>query len=97
MWVLVPTHTLHELFANHNDTEHEYCTDHQSETGTHVEKKHTHCQILDTNTPIYEKPSLVIFENNLNGPSTEINTIYYFSYLNQRLSLQSNRGPPSLV
>ena len=96
MWVLIPNHTLHGLFANHDDTEHEYCAEHHS-SGTQVEKTHTHCQILDTNTPIYEKPSLVIFENNLNGISTEINTIYSFSYFNQQILLHSNRGPPALV
>lgn len=59
-WVILPTHTIHDIFANHHDTADNFCKLYHSHLGTHVEEQHTHCDILNVNTPVYHAPQLVI-------------------------------------
>lgn len=60
--MITPTHTLHDLFAGHEDTAYDFCRVHHSHLGTHIEEQHTHCDILKLNTPIYSLPELVIVQ-----------------------------------
>lgn len=96
-WVILPTQTLHELFADHEDTEHGYCAKYHSHLGTHYETKHTHCDILDTNTPIYEKASFNTFETITAECVSIINTIYQSVSLNSHTTDLPARGPPAIA
>lgn len=58
-WVITPTQTIHDLFADHIDTEDNYCQKYHSHLGTHIEETHVHCEILKLNTPVYSVPQLV--------------------------------------
>jgi hypothetical protein len=52
--VALPPSMLHNTFANHTDTEDNYCNYFHKDLGTHVEGTHTSCDIFKTNTPIYD-------------------------------------------
>jgi len=93
----LPTHTLHELFADHEDTEHGYCAKYHSHLGTHFEKQHSHCEILKTNTPVYNSPDFVILENTEAIFICEINTDYKSGYFNQNYLSVPARGPPAVI
>lgn len=60
-WVILPTQTIHDLFADHIDTEDNYCQKYHSHLGTHIEETHIHCEILKLNSPVYSLPQLVSF------------------------------------
>lgn len=59
LWVITPVHTIHDLFADHQDTADNYCLVNHSHLGVHVESKHTHCEILDFNSAVYFKTDLI--------------------------------------
>ena len=44
----------HKAFANHVDTEDNYCDFYHKDLGTHVEGSHTSCDILKTQTLLYD-------------------------------------------
>jgi hypothetical protein len=94
-WAALPAHTIHELFANHQDTSHEGCDHKHTVDFTQIEKKHKHCEILKTNTPVYERPSLVCFKNFDRIILSEIATASTGDYCSFRLGTISGRGPPS--
>ena len=93
-WVILPTHTIHDLFANHNDTDSNFCARYHSHLGLHVEKKHTHCEILKINTPVYDSPPLFIFEKIDAGFISEIKTNLQSVYFNQKYFNLPSRAPP---
>ena len=93
-WAILPTHTLHDLFANHEDTEHDFCAKYHSHLGTHIEKKHTHCEILKVNTPVYDSPSLFIFKKIEAVIISEIKTNCKSAYFNQKHLNLPSRAPP---
>ncbi len=92
---MLPTHTLHELFANHEDTEHDFCAKYHAHLGTHVEKKHTHCEILKTTAPVYNSPQLLIFEKTAPVFTAEIKSTYPSTYFNFHFRNVPARGPPA--
>lgn len=75
IWVLLPTQTIHNLFADHVDTEDNFCQKHHGHLGTHIEETHVHCEILKLNTPVYSIPQLV----SLNCSVFIIETLFLFS------------------
>lgn len=58
-WVILPTHTIHDLFADHEDVADNFCLTHHAHLGTHIEEVHTHCDVLDINSPVYFTPGLI--------------------------------------
>lgn len=93
-WVITPTHTIHDLFADHHDTADNFCKVNHSHLGTHVEEQHTHCDILDINTPAYSAPQLV----SLSDITAIVNTLVYTDYQGRFVSFSvcnlPSRGPP---
>lgn len=71
-WVMVPVHTMHDLFADHNDTADNYCLVNHAHLGTHVEEAHINCDILDINTPVYFIPDLVLITQIVATVSTSL-------------------------
>lgn len=69
-WVITPTHTIHSIFANHEDTADNFCATHHSHLGTHIEEQHTHCEFLKLNTPVYGLTEIVTIDCAIN----EVNT-----------------------
>jgi hypothetical protein len=61
-WVLIPSHTIHDLFADHHDTADNYCKLYHAHLGTHMEEQHTHCEILKLDSPVYNLIDLVSLE-----------------------------------
>lgn len=59
---MLPTHTLHDLFANHNDTEHATCIEHDHQNEKSIESKHTHCAFLTYQTTAFESTHLIFIE-----------------------------------
>lgn len=57
---MIPVHTMHDLFADHDDTAENYCLVNHAHLGTHLEEAHINCEILDVNTPVYFTPDLVL-------------------------------------
>ncbi len=92
---MLPTHTLHDLFADHDDTAMDYCAAHHAHLGLHVEQKHTHCEILKINTPVYDSPDLLVFEKVEAIIISEIKTDYQSIYFNHHLLSIPARGPPT--
>lgn len=95
-WAIVPTHTLHEIFADHNDTAHDYCAKFHAHLGLHVEKKHTHCEILKSTTPVYDRTNFFILDKIEPVFVAEIKSEYQSASLNQFLTSVPARGPPAI-
>ena len=55
-WVLLPGSLTHEIFADHTDTD---CQLDHHTSGPQIESIHTHCDIFETQTPVYEIPQLI--------------------------------------
>lgn len=96
-WVITPTHTIHNLFADHEDTADNYCLVNHAHLGTHVETQHTHCDILDINTPVYCVPRLIV----ISQLTSIINTKHLITHLNRIISFSvcnlPSRAPPILA
>jgi len=96
-WVITPTHTIHEFFADHHDTADNFCKLNHAHLGTHIEQQHTHCDILDLNTPVYSAPQLVSVTN----ITLTVNTLVYADYQSRFVSFSvcnlPSRGPPALA
>jgi hypothetical protein len=93
---MLPTHTMHNLFAHHEDTAHDYCATHHGHLGLHVEKKHTHCEILKTNTPVYDSPDLFVFEKTEAIIIAEVKSNYSSVHFNSLVFNIPARGPPTV-
>ena len=95
-WVLTPTHTIHDVFADHHDTADNFCKVNHAHLGTHIEEQHTHCDILDLNTPVYSVPQLV----SVNNITLTVNSLLYSDYQSRFVSFSvcnlPSRGPPVL-
>jgi hypothetical protein len=59
--VALPPSVLHNAFANHIDTQDNYCDYFHKDLGTHLESSHTSCDIFKTNTPVYD--ALKVFQS----------------------------------
>jgi hypothetical protein len=94
-WVLLPAPMVHELFADHEDTAHDFCKTH-GHTGLHIEEKHTHCEILKTNTPVYNTPVFVSFQTSEVVLISEINTVSQSGYYTTSYVSIPARGPPAI-
>lgn len=94
-WVILPTHTIHALFANHQDTDHDFCAKNHSHLGTHIEIKHTHCDILKFNSPVYDSPALFVLEKIEAVFIAEVKTNCQSAYFNQNYLALPSRGPPN--
>jgi hypothetical protein len=91
----LPHSLLHKAFANHTDTEDNYCDFYHKDLGTHLEGAHTNCDIFKTNTPIYDALTVT---NDVTAYRTII-SVYQVSKLSPyivetNLSV-SSRGPPT--
>jgi len=75
-WAILPAHTIHHWFADHEDTADNYCLTHHSHLGIHIEERHTHCEILQFDSPVYNAPVLV----QLNTPNAFLMESYLSSY-----------------
>lgn len=94
MWVLLPTHTIHDLFANHHDTADNFCAENHKHLGTHVEEQHTHCDILNLNSPTYHPP-VYIHVANLIAIIVDNQSFYLPEKVNSVFELQlPSRAPP---
>lgn len=94
---MLPIHTIHEIFANHQDTEAGFCEKYHSHLGTHIEKTHTHCEILKTNAQVYNSPVFPFFNKVELSFFTIIKTGYKSIYINNYYNSVSARGPPELA
>ncbi|MDZ4663523.1 MAG: hypothetical protein SGJ15_01475 [Bacteroidota bacterium] len=96
-WVITPTPTIHDLFADHHDTADNFCKLNHAHLGTHIEEQHTHCGILDLNAPVYSAPQLVT----LNIITLTVNTLVYSFYQSRFISFSvcnlPSRGPPTVA
>jgi hypothetical protein len=95
-WASLPTHTIHDLFADHEDTEHGFCERYHAHLGTHVEKKHQHCDILKFNAPAYEPPSFLSLQKAERIIFASLFTSYSEAAKDQNLFLFPARGPPTV-
>jgi len=94
VWATIPTHTLHEYFADHHDNEHGACS--SADGFTTFETKHQHCEILDYTSPVYDSNGLTFLqpaeEILFISLQSDISSIDLSSYKGSLLS----RGPPAL-
>jgi len=90
-WVVLPPSFVHEFFANHHDTE--CLTDHSPDT-TQVESVHKHCDVFKTITPLYDAPTLTLFEKPVRRLIAEFHTPSDSFYFNSSLFTSNSRGPP---
>jgi hypothetical protein len=96
-WVITPVHTIHDLFADHEDTADNYCLVNHSHLGVHVESKHTHCEVLEFNASVYFKTDLVTIKGPVNTIITlvdQLNLQQVICYLGSNLP---SRAPPVLA
>jgi len=96
-WVITPTHSIHDIFADHEDTPDNYCLVNHAHLGVHVEEQHVHCDILKLNTPVYDIP---VFDNVVEYKSV-INTVianyYEATFVSFPYSHLPSRAPPALA
>jgi hypothetical protein len=92
----LPAHTLHDLFADHEDTEHGFCERYHAHLGIHVEKKHRHCELLKTITPIYDQPSFFSLQKAETIIFASIFTSYSEKAKDQNFFSFPARGPPTV-
>jgi hypothetical protein len=88
---ILPAHVLHGL-GGHEDT---VCYFDPGKKEASLERTHTHCDIFETKTTVYDPPKVVEFE----GPSLYFITELSFGYLSVVISDQgcrrSARAPPA--
>ncbi len=89
-WVLMPASLVHEVFADHVDTDCHF--DHS--TATSIEATHTHCDVFKTNTPLYDIPQLTV----CNAPQpvliSELLAKFENSYFHLTGLILPTRAPP---
>ncbi|MEO6303709.1 MAG: hypothetical protein ABIP51_11125 [Bacteroidia bacterium] len=90
-WVLMPASIAHEVFADHQDTDCHF--DHNS-TATNVEAIHTHCDIFETNSPIYDIPKLTVFTQPIPVLIIEVKAKFQNSYFHLAQLILPTRAPP---
>lgn len=90
-WVLLPASLSHEIFADHEDTDCHF--DHNSKT-TSIEATHTHCDIFETNAPVYDIPTFVAFNKAQPVLICELLTKFENSYFHLAQQLLPTRAPP---
>ena len=92
-WVLMPAELTHEIFADHTDTD---CHADHSTANAQVESIHTHCDIFETNTPIYDIPELAVFEKAEIILVNELLTKFESSYFHLAQLILPTRAPPEV-
>jgi hypothetical protein len=95
-WAVLPMHTIHQIFADHNDTDPAYCIAGDA-PGGQVEQKHVHCEILKTNSPVYWPQAVVNIESELGEIISEIQACHQLHYISSHNLTHSVRGPPQSV
>jgi hypothetical protein len=90
-WVLLPASLSHEIFADHEDTD---CHFDHTTTTTSVESIHTHCDVFQTNTPVYDIPELAIFKKAELILANELLAKFENSYFHLSQTLLPSRAPP---
>ncbi len=90
-WVILPASLSHEIFADHEDTDCHF--DHNSTT-TAVEATHTHCDVFQTNAPVYDIPELAVFKKAELVLVSELLTKFETSYFHLAQTQLPARAPP---
>lgn len=90
-WVMTPGWAVHELFADHHDTE---CTADHSWNGSQIESVHTHCDIFWANAPVYSAPELVQFSKVILVKLAELSTAFHLKDSYALRPATPARGPP---
>jgi len=90
-WVLMPAELTHEIFADHTDTD---CHANHSALSAQVETIHTHCDIFETNTPVYDIPELTVFKKAELILVNELLTKFENSYFHLSQTQIPARAPP---
>jgi hypothetical protein len=91
-WIFFPGSVLHEVFADHHDTE---CFNtHDGELT--LEQAHTHCAIFEIHAPVYDVPGLIVLDTPLpqvigSGFYAPVNPYYIPGQLNL-----PSRAPPTV-
>lgn len=96
-WVITPIHSIHDIFADHEDTADNYCLLNHSHLGVHVESKHTHCDELDFTGAVFFKTDFVTIKGLVTVISSAVNELnpqQVISYLGANLP---SRAPPALA
>jgi len=91
-WVLLPASLVHEVFADHVDTDCHF--DHYA-SGSQVESIHTHCDIFKTNTPLYDIPKLAVVVKSQPVLVCELLTKFENSYFHLSQLILPTRAPPT--
>jgi len=97
VWVTVPVSIMHDVFANHEDTDQTECLLYHKHLGTHIEKRHNHCGLFNINSPLYDAPKIVNLVEPIQTLVCELSsplTAPYNSSVNYTLP---PRGPPALA
>jgi len=92
---ILPASLFHSLFADHTDTEDNYCNYYHKDIGTHLEEKQVHCEILKVVTPLYDA---VKVNHHIDAFLTVISTCKDFrisSYAFETPLNLPSRGPPA--
>ena len=90
-WVILPASLSHEIFADHEDTDCHF--DHHSIT-TNVEARYTHCDVFQTNAPVYDIPEFVAFKKADLVLENELLTKFESSYFHLAQTQLPARAPP---
>lgn len=94
VWAAIPTHSLHEYFADHHDNEHGKCV--TADGITTLESKHQHCEILDYTSPVYENNAFIFLQPHEEIIFASSNSIIASIDLCSYKGNLPSRGPPSL-
>jgi hypothetical protein len=90
-WVLLPASLSHEIFADHTDTD---CHADHLTSGAQIESIHTHCDIFETNTPVYDIPQLVICSKPQTVILSEFKPEFKTTYFHLAQLILPTRAPP---
>lgn len=91
--VLIPKSVVHDIFANHKDT---VCDFDHHKGGVHVEVKHTHCELFNANTTLYNHPQISVFSKPVLSIVHEFKAGIENSYFYSTLNILPARAPPAL-
>ncbi len=91
--MLIPKSVVHDLFADHTDT---VCDFDHNKGDLHVEAKHTHCELFNTNTTLYHHPQISIFSKPVLSIVSEFKAGIENPYFYSTLKILPARAPPAL-
>ncbi|MEI8137470.1 MAG: hypothetical protein WCH21_09130 [Bacteroidota bacterium] len=90
-WVLLPASIIHEVFADHIDTD---CHADHEKSGAQIESIHTHCDIFETNTTLYDIPQLVVCSKPQTVILSEFKPEFKTTYFHLTQLILPTRAPP---